>query len=57
MQQSPRLRDPGWVVLPLRFFLGITFVYASLLKLTDPAYLDPSSSSSVRAQMLRAART
>lgn len=57
LQESPRLRDPGWVVLPLRAFLGVTFVYASLLKLTDPAYLDPTSSSSVRAQMLRAART
>ncbi len=57
VRSSPRLRDPGWVLLPLRLFLGITFGYAGVLKLTDPTYLDPSSPNSVQAQMQRAAQT
>lgn len=56
-RSSPRLREPGWVLLPLRLFLGVTYVYAGILKLTDPSFLDPSSPSSVHAQMLRAAST
>jgi thiosulfate dehydrogenase [quinone] large subunit len=28
----------GWVMLPLRLFLGITFVYAGMQKLTDPQF-------------------
>jgi hypothetical protein len=31
-----RLRQPGWLILPLRAFLGVTFVYASLQKLANP---------------------
>ncbi len=57
LTSSPRVREPGWVLLPLRLFLGITFVYAGILKLTDPVYLDASSPNSVHAQMLRAAQT
>lgn len=33
----------GWAILPLRLFLGITFVYAGVQKLTDPQYFLPSS--------------
>jgi len=54
---SPRLREPGWVLLPLRLFLAVTFLYAGLLKLTDPTYLDFASANSVRSQMIRAAVT
>ncbi len=57
IRTSPRLRDPGWVLLPLRLFLGVTFVYAGVLKLTDPTYFDASSPNSVQAQMERAAQT
>ena len=57
IRTSPRLRDPGWVLLPLRLFLGVTFVYAGVLKLTDPTYFDASSPNSVQAQMERAALT
>ena len=57
VRTSARLRDPGWVLLPLRAFLGVTFVYAGMLKLTDSTYLDPTSPNSVQAQMLRAAKT
>ena len=39
------------MLLPLRGFLGVTFVYAGLQKLANPAYLDPHSHSSVVGQM------
>jgi thiosulfate dehydrogenase [quinone] large subunit len=50
-----RLTQVGWVVLPLRLFLGLTMVYAGLLKFFDPAYLDPSSPNGVQKQMEAAA--
>jgi thiosulfate dehydrogenase [quinone] large subunit len=39
------------LLLPLRGFLGVTFCYAGLQKLANPAYLDPNSPTSVAAQM------
>lgn len=48
---------PGLVLLPLRAFLGVTFIYAGLMKLADPAYLDPSQPQSVAAQMHIFAKT
>jgi thiosulfate dehydrogenase [quinone] large subunit len=41
--------------MPLRFFLAVTFLYAGLSKLLDPAYLDPASPSGVQSQMTHAA--
>jgi len=52
---DPRLQAPGWVLLPLRVFLGVTFGYAGVSKLLDPAYLDAASPVGVRAQMLQVA--
>ncbi|MEO8887901.1 MAG: TQO small subunit DoxD, partial [Jatrophihabitantaceae bacterium] len=46
-----RLAEPGWRLLPLRGFAGITFSYAGLQKLANPAYFDPRSPTSVAAQM------
>ncbi len=46
-----RLREPGWLLLPLRAFLGVTFVYAGLQKLANPDYLNPASPTSVAGQM------
>lgn len=46
-----RLRQPGWLILPLRAFLGVTFLYASLQKLANPTYLDPANPQSVVGQM------
>jgi thiosulfate dehydrogenase [quinone] large subunit len=57
VRASRRLTEPGWVLLPLRAFLAVTFIYAGMLKLTDSTYLDPASPNSVHAQMLRAAKT
>src|SRR6266513_1237502 len=31
------------VLLPLRLFLGITFLYAGIQKLTDPQFFNPSA--------------
>src|SRR5215468_9263058 len=50
-----RLGEAAWVLLPLRAFLGVTFLYAGLAKLFDPNYLDASSPLGVRSQMLHAA--
>jgi Rieske Fe-S protein len=47
----------GWVLLPLRAFLGATFVFAGLQKLADPNYLDAHAPSGVRQQLLATART
>jgi thiosulfate dehydrogenase [quinone] large subunit len=49
---AARLESPGYLLLPLRLFLGVTFCYAGLQKLADPAaYLDSSNRASVYAQM------
>ena len=50
-------REPGWLLLPLRAFLGVTFTYAGLQKLANPGYLDPHSPTSVAHQMLLLRRT
>ncbi len=45
------LRQPGWLLLPLRLFLGITFTFAGLQKLANPDFLNASSPTSVQHQM------
>ncbi len=50
-------RTPAWTLLPLRVFLGGTFLYAGLSKIFDTHYLDDTSPLGVRAQMLHAATT
>ncbi len=47
----------GWVILPLRAFLGVTFTFAGLQKLADANYLDDRAPSGVHQQMLAASRT
>lgn len=44
-------RQPGWLLMPLRLFLGVTFLYASLQKFANPAYLSSRDPGSVAAQM------
>src|SRR5690242_17501943 len=44
-------RVPGWTVLPLRLFLGITFIWASFDKLLDPAFLNASATGYVGNQL------
>ncbi len=47
---------PAWVLLPLRLFLGITFVYAGLQKLTDPQFFDPQAVGYIGKQLTVFAR-
>ncbi|WP_031477527.1 DoxX family protein [Streptomyces bicolor] len=44
-----------YAFLPLRVFLGVTFIYAGLDKLTDSAFLKDSGSGSI-GDMMRAVR-
>jgi thiosulfate dehydrogenase [quinone] large subunit len=46
----------GWVLLPLRLFLGFTFCFAGLQKLANPNFFDANSPSSIQAQMIAAER-
>lgn len=51
------LHQPGWVLLPLRLFLGITFCYAGLSKLANPDFFNAASPASVQHQMSQLAPT
>ena len=46
----------GWAMLPLRLFLGVTFCFAGLQKLANPAFFRASSPISIQAQLAGAAR-
>ncbi|GAC1449488.1 MAG: hypothetical protein PVSMB4_07670 [Ktedonobacterales bacterium] len=43
--------QPGWVLLPLRLFLGVTFLYAGVQKLTDPQFFRPSAPGYIGLQI------
>jgi thiosulfate dehydrogenase [quinone] large subunit len=36
------VRFPTWILLPMRLFLGLTFIYAGIQKLTDPQFFNPA---------------
>jgi thiosulfate dehydrogenase (quinone) large subunit len=42
---------PGLALLPLRLFLGLTFVYAGYQKLSDPGFLTPRASTYIGTQL------
>ena len=46
----------GWALLPLRAFLGITFVFAGLQKLANPAFFNAANPASFLAQLAAAQR-
>ncbi|MFI8002009.1 DoxX family protein [Streptomyces sp. NPDC086010] len=48
-------RARRYALLPLRIFLGVTFVYAGLDKLTDSAFLSADGAGSI-GEMMRAVR-
>ncbi|MZF89937.1 DoxX family membrane protein [Streptomyces sp. SID5643] len=60
---SPRFGNGGgrrdsaarYALLPLRIFLGVTFIYAGLDKLTDSAFMKDSGAGSI-GDMMRAVR-
>src|SRR3954451_18205551 len=43
--------DPGIALLPLRLFLGATFVYAGVQKLSDPGFLHPGAPTYIGTQL------
>ncbi|MER5989150.1 DoxX family protein [Streptomyces sp. NPDC001787] len=50
-----RERAREYALLPLRVFLGVTFVYAGLDKLTDSSFMSASGAGSI-GEMMRAVR-
>jgi thiosulfate dehydrogenase [quinone] large subunit len=46
-----------WVLLPLRLFLGVTFVYAGIQKLTDPQFFQPGTAGYIGKQFIAYAHT
>lgn len=47
----------GWYLLPLRLFLGVTFLFAGLQKLANPDFFRSSSPISIHAQLMGAGRS
>ncbi len=43
---------PGPALLPLRLFLGVTFVYAGVQKLSDPGFLHPGAPTYIGTQLV-----
>jgi len=46
-----------WVLLPLRLFVGVTFLFAGLQKLSNPNFFNPKSPISIQAQLQGATHT
>jgi thiosulfate dehydrogenase [quinone] large subunit len=46
----------GWALLPLRAFLGVTFCFAGLQKLANPAFFDAHNPLSFQSQLAGAGR-
>jgi thiosulfate dehydrogenase (quinone) large subunit len=46
-----RSRSPAQALLPLRVFLGGTFVYAGIQKLSDPGFLHPGAPTYIGTQL------
>src|SRR5947199_6376270 len=48
---ASRRISPAAALLPLRAFLGATFVYAGIQKLSDPGYLHPGAPTYIGTQL------
>src|SRR3954451_11768121 len=46
-----RLVRPSMALVPLRVFLGVTFVYAGIQKLSDPGFLHPGAATYIGTQL------
>jgi thiosulfate dehydrogenase [quinone] large subunit len=46
-----------WALLPLRIFLGVTFIYAGLQKLANPTFFNAKNPSGIHAQLIGAVHT
>src|SRR5579864_8526149 len=51
-QPQDPLLFAGWTLLPMRLFLGITFVYAGMQKLTDPQFFHKSTPGYIGNQLI-----
>jgi thiosulfate dehydrogenase [quinone] large subunit len=49
--QSQAKNISKWILLPLRLFLGVTFMYAGIQKLTDPQFFSPSAHGYIGKQI------
>ena len=49
--QSQAKSISKWILLPLRLFLGVTFIYAGIQKLTDPQFFSPSAHGYIGKQI------
>src|SRR5689334_20338644 len=47
----PKPTSPALALLPLRLFLGATFVYAGIQKLSDPGFLHPGAPTYIGTQL------
>jgi thiosulfate dehydrogenase [quinone] large subunit len=50
-RRAPQRITPGLALLPVRLFLGVTFVYAGYQKLSDPGFLHPGSATYIGTQL------
>jgi thiosulfate dehydrogenase (quinone) large subunit len=48
---APRTLTPAAALFPLRLFLGGTFVYAGIQKLSDPGFLNPDAPTYIGTQL------
>lgn len=55
--QKKIIAPSSWILLPLRLFLGITFVYAGIQKLTDPQFFQPGAAGYIGKQLIAYAHT
>ncbi len=51
-EQLERASPSARALLPIRFFFGLTFVYAGIDKLVDPAFFDAASPGSIVGQLI-----
>lgn len=54
--QNALIRTFFLALLPLRFFMGVTFLYAGIQKLTDPGFLNPHGRTYIGLQLTAFAR-
>ena len=57
MGTPPSATSAGWVLLPLRAFLGVTFTFAGMQKLANPGFFDANNPISIQSQLKQAAQS
>lgn len=58
MQKNfPAAQPSPWILLPLRLFLSITFIYAGIQKLTDPQFFQRGAPGYIGKQLIAYAHT